>query len=171
MTPKRPVQPFAARSTARYGCALAAVAFVAALSAGCGGSSSPSGTGGAATSGQSAATFIRGVTTQFSLGQSGRLWDTLHPADQAVVSRTRYMACQSNSGFDLKQLKVLDTFADPISIAGKTMSATAISVRTTSDDGVTTATVHAVRVQGNWRWVLSPADYAAYKQGKCPGSS
>ena len=69
---------------------------------------SSSGTGGGATGAKSAAAFIRGVTTQFSLGQAGRLWDTLHPADQAVVSRARYMACQSNSGFDLKKLKVLD---------------------------------------------------------------
>jgi hypothetical protein len=150
---------------------MAAIALVAALSAGCGGSASPAKVGGTAAGKQGAVAFIRDVTKQFSLGQSGRLWDTLHPADQAVVSRTRYMACQSNSGFDLKQLKVLDAFADPISIAGKTTAATAISVRTTSDDGVTTATVHAVLVNGGWRWVLSPADYAAYKLGKCPGSA
>jgi hypothetical protein len=148
---------------------LAAVLLVGSLSAGCGGSGNKGGAGGAATGGQSAAAFIRTVTTQFSLGQSGRLWDTLHPADQAVVSRTRYMACQSNSGFDLKKLNVLDSYADPIEIAGKTTPATAVSVRTTSDDGVTTATVHAVLLQGKWRWVLSPADYAAYQHGKCPG--
>jgi hypothetical protein len=81
------------------------------------------------------------------------------------------MACQSNSGFDLKKLKVLDVFADPIDIAGKATPATAISVRTTSDDGVTTATVHAVLLQGKWRWVLSALEYAAYQQGKCPGSA
>jgi hypothetical protein len=168
VTPKTQVQA----CTARYKWALAAVLFVGALSAGCGGSGNSGGAGSpAATGGQSAAAFIRGVTTQFSLGQSGRLWDTLHPADQAVVSRTRYMACQSNSGFDLKKIKVLDSYADPIDIAGKTTPATAVSVRTTADDGVTTATVHAVLLQGKWRWVLSPADYAAYQHGKCPGSA
>ena len=33
---------------------------------------------------------------------------------------------------------------------------------------MTTATMHAVSFNGKWRWILSPADYAAYKQGKCP---
>jgi hypothetical protein len=130
--------------------------------------------GGSSTSGrgkQTAPSFIREVTTQFSLGQSGRLWSTLHPADQAVVSRARYAACQSNVGFDLKKLQVLDTYADPVTIGGRAVPATAVSVRATSDDGVTTATMHAVSVNGAWRWILSPADYAAYRQGKCPPSS
>ena len=157
--------------TVSHACALGAVVLVSFLLAGCGGGGAGV-TGAAATGGkQTAASFIRRVTTEFSLGQSGRLWDALHPADQAVVTRARYAACQSNSGFDLKKLVVLDTYADPIDIAGTTTPATAISVRTTSDDGVTTATVHAVLVKGTWRWVLSSADYAAYSQGKCPASS
>ena len=80
--------------------------------AGCGG-------GGAAGSGQSAADFIRQVTTQFSLGQTGPLWDTLHPADQAVVSRARYMACHTSSGFDLQKFKVLQTYPDTVEIAAR----------------------------------------------------
>ena len=109
--------------------------------------------------------FIRQVTTQFSLGQTGPLWDTLHPADQAIVTRARYMACHSSSGFDLKKFKVLQTYADTVDIAGKATPSTAVSVRVTSDDGVTTATMHAVKFNGKWRWILSPADYAAYQQG------
>jgi hypothetical protein len=30
--------------------------------------------------------------------------------------------------------------------------------------------MHAITVNGKWRWTLSPADYAAYKRGKCPSS-
>ena len=146
---------------------LAAAALVAAVATGCGGGGSGSTSSGG---GQSAADFIQQVTTQFSRGQSGRLWDSLHPADQAIVARARYMACQSNSGFYLKKVKVLETYADPVDIAGKSTPSTAISVRVTSDDGVTTATMHAVKVNGTWRWILSPADSAAYKQGRCPSS-
>jgi len=40
-----------------------------------------------------------------------------------------------------------------------------------SDDGVTTATMHAITLDGKWRWILSPADHAAYKQGRCPSAS
>ena len=27
-----------------------------------------------------------------------------------------------------------------------------------------------IKVSGKWHWILSPADYAAYKKGKCPAS-
>jgi hypothetical protein len=147
----------------RHAALLAAAALVAAVPTGCGGS----GTGGG---GQSAADFIHQVTTQFSRGQSGPLWDALHPADQAIVSRARYMACQSNAGFGLQKFKVLQTYADTIDIAGTATPSTAVSVQVTADDGVTTATMHAITLNGKWRWTLSPADYAAYKQGKCPSS-
>ena len=142
--------------------ALAGAALVAVAAAGCGGSS---GAGGGNTS---AANFIDQVTTQFSRGQSGRLWETLHPADQAVVSRARYVECQTNEGFDLQKLKVLETYPETIDVAGKATPSTAVSLRTTASDGTTTATMHAVLLNGKWRWILSAADYAAYKQGKCP---
>lgn len=145
-----------------YAATLATAALVAAVATSCGGSA-----GG---QGSAAADFIRQVTTQFSRGQSGPLWDELHPADQAVVTRARYMACQSNSGFDLTKFKVLQTYPDTIEVAGKTTPSTAVSVRVTSEDGITTATMHAVPVKGAWRWVLSQADYATYKQGRCPAS-
>jgi hypothetical protein len=145
---------------------LATAALVAALVAGCGGN----GGTGTAGSGSSAADFIRLVTTQFSRGQTGPLWDTLIPADQAIVTRARYMECHTTSGFDLQKFKVLQTYPDTVVVIGKATPATAVSVRVTADDGVTTATMHAVSVKGAWRWILSPADSAAYKQGKCPSS-
>jgi hypothetical protein len=151
----------------RHVAMIAVVALVAAVSTGCGGGTSSSGT---TVGGQSAADFIRQVTTQFSRGQSGPLWDALHPADQAVVSRARYMACQTNAGFDLQKFKVLQTYPDTIVIGGKPTPSTAVSVRVTADDGITTATMHAITVNGTWRWTLSAADYAAYKSGKCPSS-
>ena len=142
---------------------LAAAALAVGLASGCGSNSSS--TGGST---QSAADFVRQVTTQFSRGQAGPLWDTLHPADQAVVSRARYMACESNEGFNLLKLKVLQTYTDTIDVAGKPTASTAVSIRASSDDGNTTATMHAVKVNGAWRWILSPAQYAAYAKGNCP---
>ena len=146
--------------------ALATAGLVAALAAGCGGG----GATGTAGGGSSAADFIRQITTQFSRGQTGPLWDTLIPADQAIVTRARYMECHTTSGFDLQKFKVLQTYPDTVVVAGKATPSTAVSVRVTADDGVTTATMHAVRVKGTWRWMLSPADSASYRQGKCPSS-
>ena len=149
-------------------CAFAVIAagLLATVTTACGSS------GGSASSGssKSAATFVKDVTTQFSRGQAGRLWDTLVPADKAVVSRARYMACQSNEGFDLQRFKVLDTYSDTIDVGGRATPSTAVSVQVTSDDGITTATMHAVSIGGNWRWTLPAADYAAYKRGACPAS-
>ena len=151
----------------RYVTPLIAAALLALIASGCG---NGGGGGGGGNNTGKAADFIRTVTTQFSRGQSGRLWDTLVPADQAVVSRARYMACQSNEGFQIQKFKVLETYADPIDVNGTTTPATAVSVQVTSDDGLTTATMHAVRVAGKWRWILPAGDYAAYKKGTCPAS-
>jgi hypothetical protein len=138
----------------------------AALAAGCGGG----GTSGASNGQQSAADFVRRITIEFSRGQSGRLWDELLPADQGVVTRARLVECQRNEGWNLKSIKVLETYADPVYVSGKSLPSKAVSVRVTSDDGVTTATMHAVSVNGGWRWVLQPVDRAVYKRGKCPST-
>ena len=139
---------------------VAVAAGVVLLAAGCGGSGGTSGQ-------QSAAGFVKQVTVQFSRGQSGRLWDELLPADQAIVSRARFVACQQNEGWSLKSIKVLETYDDPVDVEGKALPAKAVTVRVTSD-GVTTATMHAVSVNGTWRWILQPVDRAAYRSGKCP---
>ncbi len=142
------------------------LAGVAAFAAGCGGTGG-AGTTGSASGQQSAADFVKQVTVQFSRGQSGRLWDELLPADQAVATRARFVACQQNEGWNLKGIKVLETYADPVDVEGKPLPAQAVTVRVTSD-GVTTATMHAVSVNGVWKWVLQPIDRAAYKSAKCP---
>ncbi|HET7379940.1 MAG TPA: hypothetical protein VFJ24_07865 [Gaiellales bacterium] len=139
------------------------VMLIAALATACGGSS-----GGPSSGTESPGAFIQQVTTQFSRGQSGRLWDELYPPDQAVVSRSRFMRCQGNQGFRLKSFKVLETYNDSVDVEGKAEKAEAVTVQVTSDDGVTTATVHAVNVGGTWHWILSPAQRAAYRSGKCP---
>ncbi len=117
---------------------------------------------------ESAATFVRRITTEFSRGQSGRLWDELLPADQRVVTRARFVGCQANEGWNLRSIKVLETYDDPVHVGATSFQAKAVSVRATSDDGVTTATMHAVSVNGRWHWVLQSSDREAYKSGKCP---
>ena len=108
------------------------------------------------------------ITTEFSRGQAGRLWDSLVPAEQRVVTRARYLACQRNGGFRLRSFKILDSYGEPVEVEGKETPSTAVTVQVTSDDGVTTATMHAVKVGGSWHWVLQPADLAAYAAGRCP---
>lgn len=146
--------------------ALVAVALAVGATAaagGCGG-----GSGGSRSGTESPADFVRRVTTEFSRGQSGRLWDELLPTDQRIVSRARFVECQSNVGWNLKSLKVLETYDDPVHVSSRTLSSKAVTVRVASDDGVTTATMHAVPVNGKWRWILEASDRRAYERGTCP---
>jgi hypothetical protein len=144
--------------------AIALAIAAAALAGGCGGGGGTGGTSGK----ESAADFVRRITVEFSRGQSGRLWDELHPADKAIVTRARFVQCEHNDGFNLKTFKVLETYDEPTDVAGTSTPSTAVSVRATSEDGETTATMHAVSVGGKWHWILQPADVAAYKKGRCP---
>jgi hypothetical protein len=131
--------------------------------AGCGGSG-----GGGAGGKESAPVFVQRITTEFARGQSGRLWDQLAPADQAIVSRARYTACQGNEGFTLKSVKVLDSYSEAVEIDGASERSDAVTLQVTSDSGVTTATIHALPTGGGWHWILSAADRAAFSAGKCP---
>jgi hypothetical protein len=133
------------------------VAAVLVVLAGCGGSSSH---------GESAQAFMKRITTEFSRGQSERLWNDLVPSEQAVVGRSRYLACARN-GFRLRSFKVLESYDEPVRVLSRQMPSRAVTVQVVSDDGVTTATMHAVSVGGRWRWVLAPADLAAYRAGRC----
>ena len=135
-----------------------------ALVAGCGGSSVAGGSSNAAV----AEGFVRRVTIEFSRGQSGRLWSELLPADQAVVTRARFVECQAGEGWNLEKIDVLETYADPVDVKATSLAATAVSVRVTSGDGVTTATMHAVSLKGSGCWVLAAARWQAYASGKCP---
>lgn len=140
--------------------ATAAVALL--LAAGCGGG------GGGGTGHESADAFVQRITTEFSRGQAGRLWNDLVPADQAIVTRARYAQCQGNQGFNLRTVKVLDTYSEPIEVDGASEHSEAVTVQVTSDTRTTTATMHAIDVGGRWRWILSAPDRADYRQGKCP---
>ena len=136
---------------------LAALALGTLVLAACGGSSHR----------DSAAAFMRHVTVEFSRGQAGPLWDELVPSEQKVVSRSAYVACAKN-GFRLRSFKVLEQYDEPVSVLAQKLPSTAVSVQVTSDDGVTTATMHAVKVDGRWRWILSPSELAAIRAGRCP---
>ena len=42
-------------------------------------------------------------------------------------------------------------------------------LRLASHLGLAQSDLHAVSVDGKWRWILQPADRAAYRRGACPG--
>jgi hypothetical protein len=117
------------------------------------------------------------------LGQYGRSWDSLHPFHQAVVSRSRYVDCQSRgdedtAGYTVDKTEVLDQYDEPVRIPGqpKDVPSKAVTLRLSVGSPLLkkpvkyTRTVHAVAVNGEWRWILPPEDYRAYKAHRCPPS-
>ena len=84
------------------------------------------------------------------------------------MTRALFVDCQANEGWNLKSIKVLETYDDPVAVGAKSLPSKAVTVRVDSDDGITTATMHAVSVNGTWRWVLQSSDRTAYAAGKCP---
>ena len=139
--------------------ALLLVLCSALVAAGCGSSAGKT---------ESADAFMRRITTEFSRGQAGRLYDTLVPAEQRVVTRAKYLTCQRNGGFRMRSFKVLESYGEKVDVEGTEEPSTAVTVQVTSDDGVTTATMHAIKIGGSWHWMLQPADLAAYAAGRCP---
>lgn len=104
-------------------------------------------------------------------------WRTLHPLHQrAVGGRARYVECESSApitetAISIEGIGVRDKLA---SIAGiGRVRAKAVTLEVAFSDpavpeGVpVTLTVHVLRVNGAWRWVLPNASYAGYARGAC----
>jgi hypothetical protein len=160
---------------------IAATAFVA-LAAGCGSSSSVTSSPTVSHSAisrptvsnsaprQDSGDFIKEYINRAVYGQWGREWSTLHPAEQKIVSRDAYMTCRSDDAIPaMTDITVVDKYKESISIPSVgSISATAVTVKLKMEGSEQAFTVHAVAVNGNWRWTLPTDDVATYKTGNCP---
>ncbi len=129
---------------------------------------------------EDAGDFLKEHSERTFLGQYGRIWESLHPDHKAIVSREKFLTCnQDTESFTSEvDIEVVDTYQEPILIQGSgTVDSTAVTLRLSYDNPLTgkpaeeNTTVHAVPVDGEWTWILKPADYAAYKKGNCPAES
>lgn len=104
----------------------------------------------------------------FYKGQYARVYTRLHPAQQALVSRERYIECNNAARQDVK-MKVIESYRDYVQILGttKTANATEVTVRFTFHDGASvTHTFPLVDIGGgDWRWLNDPSEY---DNGGCP---
>lgn len=114
-------------------------------------------------------------------GQHGRAWDRLHPGQQALVPRAKYVECQQKTrdiypSLEVKSVEVLRTYNDSTDVVGIPESVTtAVKMRVTiSDPGVrnyvSTDTVHTVDVDGRFVWILPAAAVRAFEAGRCPAN-
>jgi hypothetical protein len=120
------------------------------------------------------ADLLKELVRYQSLGQFGRAWDLLHPAHQRIAPRSFYDGCLRDTatppGGEL-EVTVIEVYDDPIDIPAipeKTSKAVTYRIRLKGTDQTQTETSHAVKVDGEWRWVLAPQDVPYYRRGECP---
>lgn len=124
---------------------------------------------------KAAGEFIKQMIEYSSDGQHGRRWDELHPALQAVIPKTLYVKCQTESdpGVEVTKVTVKETYLESTDIPGTTLTnvpSVAVTLELTARIGereeTDTQTAHAFFVDGRWRHAVR--DPEPYKSGQCP---
>jgi hypothetical protein len=146
---------------------------LAALAAGCGGTSSST----APTlpvKVDPAGIFMTQILREEISGQWGRQWRYLHPAHQALITQAQYIACSERMGTDFATgqeiFRVLDVRDEAIDVKGvpqHTSKLVTISFREPGKQAGLTYRLHAVRVGGRWTWILGGRFLSALARGQC----
>jgi hypothetical protein len=149
------------------------LACLAVAAAGCGGSTPPPA--------QQPVEFLEVLFGHLYRGEHGAAWASLYPAHQEVVPRGEYVACEEHAppfAGTLQRVEVLTAKEEEWKVSGDDdpRESTAVTYRITvaSPDGAAervTGDGHILAVDGAWRWILKPSDFAAYSAGRCPVSA
>lgn len=101
--------------------------------------------------------------------QWGRVWDELHPAQQAVVPRDLYDECQSQTRMQDFDISVDETFEETIDVAelGE-VETTAVTLEFDNGETSQFVTSHLIEVDGEWKWILPSEAVASFASGECP---
>ena len=105
-------------------------------------------------------------------GDYGGAWDRLHPRHQRLVTREEYDECRR--GIDVQgtidSVVVLDVVDAPLTVYGLPARTPAkrVQVRVVTDETEYTASYHVVRVEDEWRWVLSENAARGFERTDCP---
>lgn len=138
------------------------------LAAGCGGDETPSGD-------LDAGEFLQRITAEHLSGDYDQTWEELHPAHQKLISQIQFVYCGEREPELAEDTTVRILSVKPVTkqlpqIPQRQMQVVRIQLRD-KDGVVDTYPAHAVRVGGEWRWVLSAAFVRAVEAGNCPDGS
>lgn len=115
---------------------------------------------------------LKALLEQIITGQGERAWDTMYPAQQAIVTREQYARCVKGLGVELDRFDIRESYEDTITVPGTDVTAETmtlvyrIELRQGDDKGTLTDTAHVIEVDGEWRWVLN--DPEPFIEGRCP---
>jgi hypothetical protein len=134
----------------------------------------------AASSASSPALLAERVAKSSFKGAFGAQWDILHPTFKRVVSRARFIQCERKAAagigkLDIKSVNAEGTrvFSIKLPLLGKREVngvGLAITYRRAGEkqDRIVEVELFWVAHRGKWARILVPADYQAYKAGRCP---
>jgi hypothetical protein len=119
-----------------------------------------------------AGTAVKTLLEQEYFGDYGGAWDRLHPRHQQLVTRQEYDECRR--GIDvqgtIESVVVLDVEDAPLTVYGlpPRTPAKKVRVRVVTDETEYTASYHVVRVDDQWRWVLTDEAARGFERSDCP---
>jgi hypothetical protein len=127
---------------------------------------------------QDAGSFLRQVVRDLAANRYAAAWRSLHPSQQAAITRAHYTDCERLTPIPAGRtvVRVLGVRSVRITVAGgprHPLRAFAVRLRITitsadtgaSDTVVTTA--HAIPIPSGWSWILSRKRFAADRRSDC----
>lgn len=114
-----------------------------------------------ATGADSAEAALRQLIEAKGLGQTGRAWDLVLPAQRKLLSRDAYFSCQDPTSFDVAGIEVIDQYPERITVPGLgEQDSVAVTLKLTLASGgqeySDTDTYHALKE--NERWYVTVDD-------------
>jgi hypothetical protein len=90
--------------------------------------------------------------------QYGRLYDELHPAQQALLSRDEFIQCYSDEvpALTIEDIDIGESFEESLTLPGTDQRVDTVALTTEFSAGGSqdTTTFHEIEVDGEWRWML-----------------
>ena len=138
------------------------------VAAGCGGDEKPSGDIGAGE-------FLQRITADHLSGDYNQTWEELHPEHQKLISQIQFVYCGEREPELANDTTVRVLSVRPVTrqlprVPQQQMEVVRIQLRD-KEGVVDTYPAHAVRVEGEWRWVLSTPFVRALEARNCPDGS
>lgn len=122
--------------------------------------------------------FLRGIVRHIADNDYDGVWPSLHPAQQRVATRAVYVSCEAMTPIPghLDWIRLVRAKDEQITVPGDhgvvPSKAVTFKVKLSEplldESVIVTQTVHAVAVDGEWRWILSPKRFGIYRSRSCP---
>jgi hypothetical protein len=143
---------------------LALLGVLAAIVAGCGGSSAPR---------EQVGVFMTRILREEINGQWAQQWTELHPGHKALITQAQYITCSRAMGTNIATGKetfhVLDVENVAIDVRGVPQRTSKLVTISFQEPGVPALTyrLHAVAVGSHWTWILGGRFLADVDRGRC----